>query len=85
MYPFRLNAVEILITLILALWTITWKAYGAWTAAKHNHKKWFVALIILNTLGILEIIYIFKVAKKSWAEVKTDFRNGWEKFKKKDW
>ena len=70
---------------LLIVWTLLWKCYSVWLASKNNHKKWFVALIILNTLGILEIIYIFKVAKKSWAEVKTDFRNGWEKFKKKDW
>jgi hypothetical protein len=60
--------------LILALWTIPWKVYAAWTAAKRGDKKWFVVLLILNTVGILEIFYIFKIAKKSWVEVKKDFR-----------
>jgi len=78
MYPFQMNAFGALLAVVLVLWTITWKAYGAWTAAKHNHKKWFVAMIILNTLGILEIYYIFRVAKKSWAEVKKDFSQAWE-------
>ena len=63
-----------LVLLILALWTIPWKIYAVWTAAKHNHKKWFVALLILNTVAILEIFYIFKIANKSWAEVKGDFK-----------
>ena len=63
-----------LVLLILALWTIPWKIYAVWTAAKHNHKKWFVALLILNTVAILEIFYIFKIAGKSWAEVKRDFK-----------
>ena len=63
-----------LVLLILALWTIPWKIYAVWIAAKHNHKKWFVALLILNTVAILEIFYIFKIAKKSGAEVKGDFK-----------
>jgi len=66
--------VNILIV-ILTLWTIPWKIYAIWTAVKHDHKKWFVALIILNTVAILEIIYIFKIAKKNWTEVKEDFKN----------
>ena len=67
--------------IILALWTIPWKIYAVWTAAKHNQKKWFVALLILNTVSILEIFYIFKIAKKSWVGVKEDFRNAWESIK----
>ncbi len=61
--------------LLIVLWTIPWKAYAVWTAAKANSKKWFVVLLFLNTVGILEIIYIFKVAKKTTAEVKADFTN----------
>lgn len=75
------SSVNILL-LILALWTIPWKIYAVWVACKNNHKKWFVALIILNTVGILEIFYIFKIAKKSWVEVKGDFKRAWDSFKK---
>ncbi|KKS14216.1 hypothetical protein A2643_02040 [Candidatus Nomurabacteria bacterium RIFCSPHIGHO2_01_FULL_39_220] len=67
-----------ILILILLLWSIAWKIYGAWTAAKHDHKKWFVAIIILNTVGILEIFYVLRVAKKSWAEVKGDFKEAWK-------
>ncbi len=68
--------------LILAIWTIPWKIYAAWTAAKHGHKKWFVAVVLLNTASILELIYIFKIAKKSWVEVKGDFRRAWSSVNK---
>ncbi len=60
--------------IILALWSITWKIYAAWIACKNDHKRWFVALLLLNTIGILEIFYILRIAKRSWAEVKSDFR-----------
>jgi hypothetical protein len=61
----------------LALWTIPWKVYAVWTAARSDQKKWFLALIILNTMSILEIYYIFKIAKKNFAQVKEDFRSAW--------
>ena len=75
--PFSVN----LSIVIIALWTIPWKIYAVWTAVKSNQKKWFVALLILNTASILEIFYIFKIAKKSWVEVKGDFRKAWESMK----
>jgi len=67
--------------IILALWTIPWKIYAVWIAVKHNHKKWFVALLILNTFAILEIFYIFYIVKKSWVEVKRDFHKAWMSIK----
>lgn len=49
--------------LLAILWTIPWKGVALWRAARNCHKGWFVALLILNTLGILEIIYIFIFSK----------------------
>jgi len=37
---------------------------GLWRAARNNHKWWFLAILLLNTLGILEMIYVFGVNKK---------------------
>jgi hypothetical protein len=73
MNPVTLNLVLILLT----LWTIPWKVYSVWLAVKNNHKKWFVALLIINTIGILEIFYIFRIAKKSWGEVSSAFGQAW--------
>lgn len=64
---------ELIIIIILVTWTILWKAYSVWNAAKHNHKKWFLTLLILNTIGILDIYYVFKVLKKDSNTVKKDF------------
>ena len=78
---YELTAFSKILLVILFLWTIPWKVYALWLAAKRDDKKWFVLLIIINTLGILEIIYIFKIVKKSKAEVKNAFRGAWELFK----
>jgi hypothetical protein len=49
---------------LIAIWSISWKAFALWKAAKKDDKIWFVALIILNTAGILEIFYIFFFSKR---------------------
>ncbi len=59
--------------LLLVIWVIPWKIYALWTAAKLRHKGWFAALVILNTFAILDIFYIFYIAKKSWNQVKGAF------------
>lgn len=45
--------------ILSALWTIPWKGVALWKAARNSHKKWFIILLTVNTLAILEIIYIF--------------------------
>ncbi|MBN1375362.1 MAG: hypothetical protein JXA01_04330 [Dehalococcoidia bacterium] len=51
------------VTLALMLWTIPWKGVALWRSARNSHKAWFIVLLILNTLAILEIIYIFGFSK----------------------
>ncbi len=43
---------------ILALWSIAIKGYALWHAARNGQKWWFIAILVLNTVGILEIIYL---------------------------
>ena len=49
--------------LLILLWVLPWKGVALWKSAKNGHKKWFIALFLLNTLAILEIIYIFYFSK----------------------
>ncbi len=49
---------------ILAIWTIIWKGMALWKAARSGNRGWFVALLILNTIGILDILYIYVFSKK---------------------
>jgi len=50
--------------LLLSLWVLPWKGVALWRAAKNVHKKWFIVILLLNTLAILEIIYIFYFSKR---------------------
>ena len=52
---------------VVTLWSIAWKGLALWRAAERRQKGWFVALLIINTVGILEIIYLYVVARKPRA------------------
>jgi len=54
--------------LLIFLWVLPWKGVALWKSAKNGHKKWFIALFLLNTLAILEIIYIFYFSKPKHAD-----------------
>jgi methionyl-tRNA synthetase len=58
--PFTAQPAAIFIPLILiaVLWTVVLKGWALWSAARGGQKGWFIALLIVNTLGILEIIYL---------------------------
>jgi hypothetical protein len=50
---------------LVTLWTLPWKGWALWLAARRKEKVWFIVLLVVNTLAILEIIYIFAIAKRS--------------------
>jgi len=50
-------------------WTLVWKGLALWRAAGLRQKYWFIILLFVNTLGILDIIYIFLVVRKYKVEV----------------
>ncbi len=52
------------LTLLAVVWTMPWKGVALWRAAGNKHLWWFIAIFILNTLAILEIIYIFAFSRK---------------------
>ena len=54
---------------LLLVWSMVWKGMALWKAARRSHKWWFIILLVVNTIGILEIIYIYFVADKETVEV----------------
>jgi methionyl-tRNA synthetase len=74
--PFTLGFMSIFAPLILVvvLWTIVLKGYALWYAARASQKWWFIVLLVVNTLGILEIVYLIWFRPKSNTSVH-DVRN----------
>jgi len=43
---------------VFAVWTVAIKGYALWHAARNEQKTWFVFLLIVNSIGILELVYL---------------------------
>lgn len=48
--------------LLIAVWSVLWKGLALWRAAKRGDMYWFIAILLINSLGILELIYLFVVS-----------------------
>ncbi|MDP1707086.1 MAG: DUF5652 family protein [bacterium] len=65
----QFSAVFLPLIFIIVLWTIVLKGYALWIAARGGQKKWFIAILIINTLGILEIIYLIWFRPKNVGNI----------------
>lgn len=52
--------------LMIVFWTISWKLVALWTSARKGSVFWFILLAFLNTIGVLEILYIFLISKMDY-------------------
>ncbi|HPS28266.1 MAG TPA: DUF5652 family protein [Candidatus Paceibacterota bacterium] len=60
-YIALLNNPYVLIPLLL--WSLIWKGLALWRASKLGQKWWYIALLGINTVGILEILYLYVFSK----------------------
>lgn len=56
---------------LVMLWTVFWKGLALWHAGRRGDVVWFIAILIINLFGILEIIYLFGIAKLKFSELFT--------------
>ena len=47
-----------IILLVFVFWTLSWKGFALWKASRRNQPVWFFFLLIINSVGILPIIYL---------------------------
>lgn len=50
---------------LIVLWTLPWKGLALYKSARNGQKGWFIVLLLVNTLAILEILYL-----KFWQKKK---------------
>jgi hypothetical protein len=55
---------------ILLVWSIIWKGLALWRAARREEKAWFAVFLVVNTCGILEMIYLFLITKDHRGSIK---------------
>jgi hypothetical protein len=66
--PFgQFNALEIFVFVLMMAWSLFWKGWALWRAANQKQKIWFICFLIINTVGLLEILYLFVFSKERKA------------------
>ena len=64
-WPFFPNVILLwLVIPLVVVWSMAWKGIALWKAGRNDHLAWFIVLFIVNTMGILPIIYIFAFSRK---------------------
>jgi hypothetical protein len=58
------SEIDMWLFIVIVAWSLGWKGAALWKAARNNQLYWFSAFMVVNTIGILEIIYIYVFAKK---------------------
>ncbi len=52
------------VIVIALIWETIWKLIGLWKSARNNQMGWFIAIALVNSLGVITILYILKNRKQ---------------------
>jgi methionyl-tRNA synthetase len=52
-----LNLNNPILYLVIA-WSIIWKGISLWYSARNKQLTWYIVLLLVNTVGILDIVYL---------------------------
>lgn len=55
--------INLWLLIVIIFWSAVWKAIALWKSARNNHLIWFIILLLVNTVGILEVLYIYIFSK----------------------
>lgn len=64
-HSYTITKADLVLLAMLAVWEIIWKGMALWHAGKNKQLGWFVVMLLLNTVGILEIVYLSFFQAKS--------------------
>jgi hypothetical protein len=66
----NLGGFALFLFIIALIWGSVWKFLALWKSARKGSTVWFVIFALVNTMGILEILYIFIFSERK----KNNFR-----------
>lgn len=60
---------------LIIIWSLVWKGLALWRSARRGQRYWFLIILVINTFGILEILYLFYFSTKGWENITRKFSN----------
>lgn len=52
-----------IIWVLVIIWDVVWRGIAMWRTAQQKKKIWFVVLLLINSVGILPLIYLLFIEK----------------------
>ncbi len=65
----EISVTALIVLILIGIWDGVWKIIALWKSARNNNLVWFVVLAIINSAGILPILYIFVFSKMGKKQV----------------
>ena len=63
----KLSTAWTIVLAIALVWELALKGVALWRAGRNNEPLWFVFLLVINSLGLLPIIYLILHSKVTGA------------------
>lgn len=60
----QFNRLGWVVIILFIIWALPWKIVALWRAAKQSDKVWFIVLLLVNSLAILDILYIYVFSRR---------------------
>ena len=64
----KLSTAWTIVLAIALVWELALKGVALWRAGRNNEPLWFVFLLVINSLGLLPIIYLILHSKVTGDE-----------------
>lgn len=58
-----------IVMVVVLIWSIFWKGLALWRAARAKQKYWFITILLVNSIGLLEIVFLGFFQKKTKEKI----------------
>lgn len=62
---YRLSIAQTVLLGMAIAWDLAWKGVALWRASRNSHSRWFVALLVLNSAGVLPMVYLWLCRRRN--------------------
>ena len=64
---FEMRVLSLPLIALVIIWSLVIKGIALWKSARKGHKVWFVVFLLLNDIGVLELVYLTWFSKEKHA------------------
>ncbi len=55
---YHITTMQMTLIGVLAVWDLVWRGIALWQAGKNRQLTWFIVLLVINSVGVIPIIYL---------------------------